>query len=206
MSLAPKGVTCSGCGFSQQIVRAPVTLRYPLPDGGRATAYRSEGWCPRCESIQDVEELPDVQELQHSIADYERRVQGGRLDRIKDRLGRPPSNERELAHRELARLEDTLRWRRSRQSPPRCLGCGSADWQAVDWVSDEHGGHSNISHTELFRHTCGGRLRRVTEPNLRFHCRPTQIVLTPEGQVLRTEPDDGDDLLGDFGNRMSRGR
>ena len=198
MSTYPVQVSCTGCAVTQTIVNAAVTLRYAITDDEYAVAYRTEGWCPRCDSIQDVEDLPEENTLLEELERLGHKLAGSRFDRLKDRLGRPPSARRLAARRQSERVSRTLRWRRTRSSPARCLQCGSTEWQQLDWLSATGSGERDVSYTQQFRHACGGRLRRAEEQSYRVSVPRRRVVLTAEGQVIRIETDDDADEFADW--------
>jgi hypothetical protein len=99
-----------------------------------------------------VEQLPMVERLEHRIEALRRnQLDEGDYEFI--RLA--GMTEAEFIVEWLAKEAATLRWRRQRQSPPRCLECGSTNLAQIPRLYDGEG-------MEYFIHpVCEGKLVRT---------------------------------------------
>lgn len=118
-----------------------------LPVWERVGCSDQDGWCHRCRRPRPIELVPSLEALE--------------LMRTALVLSGKPA--------ELAQVEATMRWRRERVSPPRCLCCGSAEVEPM---------------SEKFRHPgCGGRFEVAETP---CHLNTAAAFLVPaEGPAER---------------------
>ena len=97
-----------------------LTIYYCLADGSKLHILQRPAWCPACGSLVLAERVPTITELQDEIARYQtadlKTLQKWAF--ISDGL--------QVAHR-ILELQRYVEWRKGRQSPPRCLGCGAID-------------------------------------------------------------------------------
>lgn len=112
------------------------------PAWERVSCIDEPGWCEACHSPTPIERIPPI----------------ASLEAMRDPSFAP-------AH---GRLDAWIRWRRERQSPPRCLVCGATEV---------------ITYTPPFRHpNCGGLL----EATAWCHVNSSDVQLVPaEGPEYR---------------------
>ncbi len=97
-------------------------LDYRLPDGSTLGVDQQPAWCRGCGQFVLAERLPEVAELDELLAAVK---------------AREPETVRRLtvfgrsAEDEVAELTRRIAWRRGRQSPARCLHCGSGQIVAL---------------------------------------------------------------------------
>lgn len=113
-----------------------------LPAWERVACIDEPGWCESCQSLASIERIPSLEMLEA--------MRGPSFAAVHDRL------------------DDWIRWRRERQSPPRCLVCGATEV---------------ITYTPPFRHpNCDGLL----EATAWCHVNSSNVQLVPaEGPVDR---------------------
>jgi hypothetical protein len=93
-------------------------LNYKLADGSLLHVDQQAAWCPDCGRFVVAEFLPDLGELEKSLAE----LRAGDVKRLEclNFVGRSAAEEMEQLSRRVA-------WRRARISAPRCLECGSPE-------------------------------------------------------------------------------
>ena len=208
MSLPVGQITCTSCSFSQSLVHCSVTVRYLLDADHHIDHHRASAWCPDCNRIEDVEDIPKPEAIDAELLAEEQIAQGTVVGRLKDKVGLPMSGERRRAHKRIMRLRLKKEWLRQRCSLPRCLSCGSTDIVNITWENDGSGGDAepNRQMSRTFRHPCGGRLVLTYSSGMRFNVAPRRLVVDPEGTLLRIENEDGvsdemEEFLGNISGR-----
>jgi hypothetical protein len=104
---------------------------YILPNGAAIRLYEQPAWCRDCQRFVRAEHLPALADIDAQMTKYQgkaaetRRHLAGWLYRFRLKCRR--QLRRELSVYEEAVAEEEMRrlWRQMRQSPPRCLECGS---------------------------------------------------------------------------------
>jgi hypothetical protein len=94
-------------------------IDYRLADGSKLHILQQPAWCRACRRFVVAEEVPAVEALEEEIARY----RSADPDTI--RKWAFISNGAPVAER-IAELLRYVEWRKGRQSPPRCLECGTA--------------------------------------------------------------------------------
>ena len=186
MSLPAGEYRCSKCSYTKPRFHNPVTLRYPMSDGGYVTGYRKSRWCAVCDDVRDCESLPSAVELQNRLSEADHiEVQPVMQESAWRRwlhLGEKPTPapQPKMNAETKTEIRRTLRWLAERQSRARCLECGT-----------EQPARKAHEAGQLI-HSCGGVLEEITEnPGVRASFVPTRHIMSLEGLVLRTERDDG---------------
>jgi hypothetical protein len=113
---------------------------YILPSGAAIRLYEQPAWCRGCREFVRAEHLSALEDIDAGIAKYRgkaaetRRRLGGWMYRLGLKSSRQSLHE--LSVWEEAVVEEQMRreWRLKRQSPPRCLECGST---ALDLPPDD---------------------------------------------------------------------
>jgi transcription elongation factor Elf1 len=112
---------CDRCGRVYEVTTSDLRY-YVLPDGRQATCRIHPVWCGTCGLITEGEVVESLEEMRKAAGDPA--SEGARI------------------------IADRFAWRERRQSPPRCLRCGSTE------IVDVPEG------TQAFQHPgCGGTLR-----------------------------------------------
>ena len=136
-------------------------LDYILGDGTRLHVNQADCFCTDCDHFVIGERIETVAEIEHQI------------DQIQNH---PESNQRKVAEfvgdipNQIAALHIRVEWRKSRQSPPKCLHCGSTDISAIP---DE----------EEFDHPVTGHRMKVSFRGF-SDAAPWHATFTPEGERL----------------------
>jgi hypothetical protein len=91
-------------------------LNYRLADGSTLSVGQQPAWCPACGHFVLAEWVPAVVEMERQLAS----VRAGEPETLQKLAFFDRSVEDEIAE-----LTRRLTWRRGRQSPERCLHCGS---------------------------------------------------------------------------------
>jgi hypothetical protein len=131
----------------------------------RVPCFDQEGWCGRCRRLRPIESLPDIallERMKEVLA-----VTGlPRLDR--ELAGQDGRTEQEELQRRLAEIDERVRWRKERRSPPKCFACGSVEVEPVEEAKRDGKG---------FRHPgCDGVFRICEDP---CHIQPLVGFLIP---------------------------
>lgn len=93
-------------------------VEYRLLDGSTLHIIQQSAWCPECNRFVIAEEIPSIDQLKEELAKYQARDME-QLQKWEFISNGAPVQER---------IDDLLKrivWRQTRQSPPRCLECGS---------------------------------------------------------------------------------
>lgn len=92
---------------------------YRLPDGNEIGLASRPIWCDGCAKVSHGEAIPSLSDIDQAIASLKRLA--GEIRREIDPEG-DGSQQDQIAELSLART-----WRSLRQSPPRCMVCGSCN-------------------------------------------------------------------------------
>ena len=163
-------LTCDGCGYQQRDFQYYLLEAYVLPDGGIAPIPYQVGWCRRCRAFVRTE-LPADKLVRFADA-WEARIELRRGEELR------------------ARRRTESGWLRAvaagRQSPPRCLTCGSAEVVGLGPFK------------RPFTHPgCGGSVAYSRSVHRFLHPSPL-AAFSPEGEalgvkVVRAKPSDTED-------------
>ncbi|MFN0021422.1 MAG: hypothetical protein ACKVP0_24490 [Pirellulaceae bacterium] len=93
----------------------------------------------------------------------------------------PGTDWRDEKDRHLNDLRRRIKWRRSRQSPPKCLECGSTDLLVIPETDEEN---ENQSPQGIEHPGCNGLLQ---VRGIGFSQNRAWIIYTSEGKKLRCE-------------------
>lgn len=147
-------ITCSKCDSMWSSIQTWGRFTYHLQDGSEINVERDLGWCYDCDSFKTVEELPKLEAISSKLESLKTEL----LGYITDEAGNGLAEDKQ---RKIHRLEDKFmktklvyNWRESRESPPKCLTCGSTDIENIDT-----GVEIDDKRTLNFIHPkCGGEL------------------------------------------------
>ena len=89
-------------------------LDYVLVDGSRLHVNQTDCYCPRCQRIDMAEHIETVEQLQIRLQQL--RLLDSEERKIAEFIGSIPDQIVELSKR--------ITWRKTRQSPAKCLHCG----------------------------------------------------------------------------------
>lgn len=143
---------CERCKYSQTFAEGGLRS-YQLPGEVRITIRQQLGWCRSCDRVVFCEELPTMGELAIEFAQFEELV---RQDF--DFLSSPGMSAEELIERERSRLASLADMLQARQSPPRCLECGSTSIIPIS-EADENEEEAVLPTRSSIEHPgCGGPL------------------------------------------------
>lgn len=96
---------------------------YELPNGTHIDLRSSPVWCRQCNGFTNAEAVEALEEIDRQIGnlrDPKSELFQLYQDRSTGLIGMD-------GIRFISDLEKRRRWRKSRKSPPKCLGCGSAE-------------------------------------------------------------------------------
>lgn len=93
-------------------------LEYVLDDGSRTGVAQADYFCPACHRFVAGESLETVEELE-SLLDQIDNNPESRHRKFAEYIGDIP--------KKISDLQARINWRKKRQSPPKCLHCGSID-------------------------------------------------------------------------------
>jgi hypothetical protein len=109
------------------------TRWYILPSAAAIRLYEQVAWCRGCAKFVRAEHLGSLEEIDAQMAKYRqevadrRRKLDGWLYRLRLKDGGQLSHEISVYQDAVAEYEMRRQWRLDRQSPPRCLECGSTE-------------------------------------------------------------------------------
>jgi hypothetical protein len=173
-------IACDTCGFRGRTIEGDCRRAYALGPSEHAPLLARSAWCDACANVVPVEWILSLETLQQLSNDGgASRTNGDEVEKLRFILW----GEVEkvfvgslggLTEERFARiLRGLLRWRQQRQSPPRCLRCGST---AIRFFPDDGAG--------LPHGSCGGQLLQVgwglCEPAEEF-----AELYTVEGDLLQ---------------------
>ncbi|MCA9625240.1 MAG: hypothetical protein KC731_39730 [Myxococcales bacterium] len=130
-------------------------------------------WCAACKALVYAEHLPSVDELNARWSIHKLGI-----DAVREHFNVENLDDDLLAASMAARRRDLdvrLPWRRARQSPAKCLSCGSSDFTSFG-PARGFGDGDQVSHPG-----CDGAFVLSRETTLRLHELPSY---TPEGDRL----------------------
>lgn len=144
-------ITCSVCQYFQEDFRVGRSgWAYRFPDGTIRRVLAKPAWCERCERVISAEDVPS-------------------LDDLKERATNFPYFTNNL--------DWLLSWRSSRQSPGKCLICGSERITLAKEVSRRE---QTMPHPR-----CGGKLSMLNSGHVHSAWAPvTYELYSPEGESL----------------------
>jgi hypothetical protein len=151
-------------------------LYYRLPDGERLHVRQTAAWCQSCGKFTLVEYIESVAELEAELPGLI-----VRKDQLLEEAHGQSSVSEDLrsigfdldwTERAIAEVPVRIAWRRKRQSPPKCLHCGTSNLLEID---DPCGG-------DPFTHPHNGE--RVISSNGFASTEEWHAEFTPEGELL----------------------
>lgn len=168
-------------GHESECVLFSSHLNYRLPDGERLHVRQTVAWCQSCgrfslaeliESVADIEaELPGlIAQKDQLLAESLRQSAANQDMRRRDILG--IGFDLDWTERAIAEVPVRIAWRRKRQSPAKCLHCGTTN---LLWFDDPRGG-------DPFTHPQNGE--RVISSIEFASAAPWHAEFTPEGELL----------------------
>jgi hypothetical protein len=196
-------VECAHCGARWSTNMTWGYFDYEIGTDVRLSVDRVVGWCHDCSGFRPIEKLPCPKELVQKVLAAEDNLETLRRSYV-ETMGRgwrrwtrfvwpPPSALTKPLARLIAELEilhTTLCWRDGRDTPERCLECGSTTCEYLDW--GERKRHRWRGKLPLaFRHPgCGGILLVQNAPAWLSSCFTSRRVYDSEGRLVRQEPVD----------------
>jgi hypothetical protein len=132
---------------------------YLLEDSTATRLYEQVAWCLDCKRFERAEYLPEIADIDVEIAKYAARAAkikaqlGGWLYRFGLRSRGEFLHELSVWQDAVAEAQRQRRWRLGRQSPPRCLACGSAQIETPPEDGDyQHPGGKGRVRIEITSH------------------------------------------------------
>lgn len=191
MSIDSARIVCTDCDYETRELYRPIRIRYETFNGKTVETGRAKGWCYKCGSYSDIENL-DQGDLHSKLVskESERRDARQRLDEIDSGFLaslRHRTERRELQYQlerldeELAEVGCLLEIAKNRRSKARCLKCWSDYTAPVSFDSGDGVAHD-------FVHDCGGNLQIINDQSgPRFHFRVATYILNEEGELIGEE-------------------
>jgi hypothetical protein len=160
-------------------------IEYRLADGTKLPILQQPAWCPACGRFVIAEWVPSTEELEEEISKFRS------ADRDTLQMWAFVSNEASVGER-IAELTRRIEWRRARQSPPRCLECGSL-------------GSVPIPATGEFSHPHTGE-RVVVGDSGWADTAAWFAEFSPEGEQLREGEEKGSGLMSSHINELMQAK
>ncbi len=145
-------ITCNRCSHQSRI--SDILRSYGISDQVKVTIEQQYAFCKHCSGAVNAEYVPTLAELNAVLAEF---IEANETEWIKG-------------------LEERIAWRQTRQSPARCLECGSTD--IICAVVDEETNIATLEHPG-----CGGTLLIRTRG---FELNRLWILYTSEGEKTGT--------------------
>ena len=127
MSMPYTEIKCEGCDESWTTIMLWGIHSYELPNGKALNLERSIGWCNKCSSLTPVEEIQSLEDEMECLSSLRKDLSKERKLRFTAFKKKFFNNSVKSLKLNIAELEQRIEWRKSRQSPPRCLKCSSMD-------------------------------------------------------------------------------
>lgn len=138
-------------------------LVYLLDDGTTLGIVQSDYYCQACDRFVVGEHIETIAELENRINEIKNDPQSD-ARRFAEFIGNIP--------RQIAELHVRINWRKQRQSPPKCLECGTMEILP-------------IPNQEEFAHPATGQRMKVKEHGFASAAR-WQATFTPEGDLIES--------------------
>jgi hypothetical protein len=152
---------CDTCRSVQYVNTGPVAY-YTLPDGRAFFGPHGTGWCCQCRLLSEVEKLPVPEVLRERLAVLRQR------------------SDNKVYETELERCTTLLDWSQMRRQPPRCLRCGSANFNLLEQV-----GECLVeSREDSAKPFCHPRCEGVFKVKNVVFSQPVGMCLTPDGEPI----------------------
>lgn len=114
-----------------------------LEDGQQLPCLEAFGWCADCESLVVMEHIYPLEVMMKRLSELENCGLNDVQCQEDARLFREDVGE--LVARRIDFVHKYVEWRRTRESPPRCLRCGSTHVTRVKSMSEfEHPGCGGV--------------------------------------------------------------
>lgn len=113
---------CEHCCFSKTVT--DYFRSYFVSGAATVNVRTSFGYCSDCDDIMQIEVVPDLEDLLNErklVADRDAIV----VQRFEEQRRGSTQSLDEYLGRQLHDLDERIRWRKDRVSPPRCLECSS---------------------------------------------------------------------------------
>jgi len=161
---------CTHCDFEQGDSNTWGRREYLLDDGVRVSVPRQRGWCFTCQAIVATEDL----------SGHGQRQEINGLENAISNLGFWRIGRRRELRRKMADLRDILLLQKQRQSPARCLLCGSTEIDTPSTKIISEGLVQYVAREKQLHPSCGGVFEERTS-DLRIALRQSVTRYTPEG-------------------------
>lgn len=157
---------------------------YELLDGRLANIERSAMWCHECNSYCPVERLPEMEELEEKLAVQQQKLELVRSEKPKDRVvfwfirkpGKIDTDCIRIYENCVADASSRIDWKKLRQSPRKCLLCGSQD------IADQ----GDAFKSPQTHPGCGGTIK-IEDPDLSIADRCMHKIYNVEAHFLRED-------------------
>jgi hypothetical protein len=133
---------CDRCGVVQEV--DTVRLRFYALDKGESLPVLGRiAWCSECDGVTQIEVIIPLEKMEEILAN---RANVGVNDKELQRRAKEWNQDiAEFVAESIARLRIGIEWRRKRESPPRCLKCGTTavnpigDWDKIRFELEHPG-------------------------------------------------------------------
>lgn len=185
MSMPYSVITCNACDKHWSTTSTWHIYCYSLPDGRTTRADCSLSWCHSCNEFRPVERIPTKDAVAKALAAKIEELAVLRkrpLEKLRRLLSwgnilRKISQETAWAIKDLEKAQAAYDWRALRESPPKCLECGSTNTQDIDISKWERSG-STMSHPR-----CTGQLS-IEDSGIRIALVHQKYCYDVEGNFL----------------------
>ena len=168
-------IRCDGCDYIQRLSESPRI--YNIPSGENIYIETQCAWCSSCSCGVEAERVRTLMEIQSDL-DALIAKEPEMLEGVKDTM-QPDETIESALERAVLHLTQRRDWRKSRQSPPKCLECGSMEitpFLKRDHYELKDGDFETVEHSG-----CGGQLHLA---NVGFNIPMNRDYYTAEGGAL----------------------
>lgn len=184
MSMPVHILACSSCSAQWQNRILWALFSYDLSDGRLAHMEREAMWCNACNSYCPVEQFPEMKELEENLAKEQQKLEQVWAKQPKDQIilgfiRRPGKVDKKLIksyENAVVKAQARIEWKMLRQSPRKCLLCGSQD------ILDQGDGFES----PIIHPGCGGTVNWV-DAGIRIADRCVHRIYDIDGHFLREE-------------------
>lgn len=184
MSMPIFFLKCQSCSAQWTSRMVWGLFSYELPDDRLAHVDRTILWCNDCGSYCPVERLPEMHELEAKLAKEQQELELARSEKPKDQItfwfirkpGKIDTDKIRIYEKAVEDVKSKIAWKILRQSPRKCLMCGSQD------LLDQ----GNPFKDPQIHPGCGGVIE-VEDPEINIAARHIHKIYDIEGNYLRKE-------------------
>ena len=163
---------CDRCVESETVWECCIA-QYRLHDGREISCFNQPAWCHHCKCVRNVECIPELFQIEMFL---DRLTHAGITPGIRETAEVLDISPEEYFQDQIDGLIARLEWRRNRKSSPKCLQCGTSNFDVLKNDADQA--------LDSFAHPhCGGIFRYVTSCHF---SQASEEIVNSEGEWVET--------------------